>query len=191
MVSPVRFAVGLLLISLFPSVGRADLNLTPEESEYELDGVKLHQLRFRDGERRVTYTPPKGWRHSGTELRLILQPPHGSGAEAVVSLTTLKEPETFDDATTKRLSEEVLSSVPSTAKHVTIVSAEKNPLLIERRETFLIVIKYDCYGNQYGHSVMFLDRGNKQVRFELTCPLSVFPELQKAFQGSHYSWQNL
>jgi len=38
---------------------------------------------------------------------------------------------------------------------------------------------------------MFLERESEQVRFELTCPLSVFPELQKAFQASRYSWQNL
>jgi hypothetical protein len=46
-------------------------------------------------------------------------------------------------------------------------------------------------GQPQTRSVMFLNRKKEQIRFQLTCRRSDFKELQKAFQGSHYSWQNL
>ena len=38
---------------------------------------------------------------------------------------------------------------------------------------------------------MFLNRKNEQIRFQLTCYRDAFRELQKTFERSHYSWQNL
>jgi hypothetical protein len=191
MVSPVRFSIAVSVVCLFASLGRANLNLTPETAEYELDGVKLHQLVFHDGDQHITYTPPPGWQYRSSDHRFILQPPHGSGAEAVISLVKLAQPQTFDDATMKRLLDEVLASLPSSAKDVAVVSDVKNPLLIERKETFLVVVNYNLYGSPCATSVMFLNRQNEQVRFQLTCPRSSFPSLQRSFQTSHYSWQNL
>ncbi len=121
----------------------------------------------------------------------MLRPASESSAEATITVSNLPQAQIFDDATTKRLCDEVLASVPSGATHVTLVSQQLNPLLIERKETFLVVINYDFYSYPYARSVMFLNRQNEQVRLQLTCLRSAFPELQKAFQGSHYSWQNL
>jgi len=191
MVSAVRFTIAVSVVCFFASLGRADLNLTPETAEYELEGVKLHQLVFHDGGRHITYTPPPGWQYRNRDHRFILQPPQGSGAEAVISLVKLAQPQTFDDATMKQLLDEFLASLPSSAKDVAVVSNVKNPLLIERKETFLVVVNYNLYGSPCATSVMFLNRQNEQVRFQLTCPRSSFQALQKAFQTSHYSWQNL
>lgn len=128
---------------------------------------------------------------TGGGNRLVLRPASESSAEATITVSNLPQAQIFDDATTKRLCDEVLASVPSGATHVTLVSQQLNPLLIERKETFLVVINYDFYSYPYARSVMFLNRQNEQVRLQLTCLRSAFPELQKAFQGSHYSWQNL
>jgi hypothetical protein len=64
-------------------------------------------------------------------------------------------------------------------------------LLIDRKETFLAVISYDYYNQSYQQSVMFLNRTNEQIHFQVTCDRTAFRELQKAFENSHYSWQNL
>jgi hypothetical protein len=43
----------------------------------------------------------------------------------------------------------------------------------------------------YSRSTLFLNRGNEQIRFQLVFHQADFKELQKAFLGSQYSWQNL
>ena len=186
-------SVILTLCLLFCTVAgaRADLQLKPQTGEYELDGVKFPRVVFSDGEQRVTYTPPPGWEYSGTSDRLVLHPKQKSEAEAAVIRTSLVNPTPFDDETMKRLAEEAWSSLPSGATNVEVVAQEKNPLLIESKETFLVIINYNFMGQPQTRSVMFLNRKTEQIRFQLTCRRGDFKELQKAFQGSHYSWQNL
>jgi hypothetical protein len=186
----VAIRIGVISI-LLASFAFADLDFAPRVEEYELDGVKLRQLVFADGPRNVTYTPPRNWEYSGGGNRFVLHPASESGAEAVIALSKVPRIETFDEATTKRLCDEVVGSVPRGATNVTLVSRQLNPLLIERKETFLVIINYDYYTASYARSVMFLYRQNEQLRFQLTCNRNVFPALQKAFVSSHYSWQNL
>jgi hypothetical protein len=71
------------------------------------------------------------------------------------------------------------------------VSQEKNPLLIGRKETFLVIVSYTLYGDNYQRSMMFLNRGNEQVRFQFVSRAVDFKDLQAAFQGSHFTWRNL
>jgi hypothetical protein len=182
--------IGAVFFSLV-TVTHAGLDLTPRVEEYELDGVKRSQLVFTDGERHITYAPPRNWEYSGGGNRLVLHPRSASNVEASITVSKLPRPEVLDEATLKRLCDEALASVPRGATNVALVSQQLSPLLIDRKETFLIVINYDYYSLPYAKSVMFLNRQNDQVRFELTCNRNTFGELQKAFMSSHYSWQNL
>ena len=89
-------------------------------------------------------------------------------AEAIITVSKVSRPEGFEETTIKRLCDETLASLPRGATN-TIVSQQLNPLLIERKETFLVVISYDYYSTRYAKSIMFLNRQNEQIRFELTC----------------------
>jgi hypothetical protein len=180
--------VAILLYSI--TSARADLNLAPEAAEYDLDGIKMRHLVFTDGSERVTYSPPLGWEYSRRDNALVLRP-HGVRGEATISRLAVAHRETFDDQTIKRLTEESLLSVPRGAKNVSVVSQQKDPLIIERKETFLLIIKYEFYGEPQLRSVMFLYRKNEQLLFQLTAPQSEFQRLQEAFRASQYSWQNL
>jgi hypothetical protein len=186
--SAVRICLAFISLT---GLARADLDLTPRVEEYDLDGVKLKQLAFADGDRRVIYTPPKKWDYAGHGNRFVLRPPSQSAAEAIITVSKTQRREVFDEVTTKHLCDEVLASVPSGATNVSLVSQQMNPLQIERKDTFLVVINYDYYSYPYARSVMFLNRQNEQVRFQLTCYRNAFRDLQKVFQNSHYSWQNL
>ena len=187
MVRPlIRSFVGCLLIN---SV-HAQLDLTPKPSQYELDGVTFKQLAFSDGTRTVTYTPPRGWEYSGNAAQLTLQPTGKDQAEAKISKVTLSQPASFDEGTVKKLVQEVMGSIPN-GTNIQLVSQEKNPLMIERKETFLVILSYNLYGGAYNRSILFLNRGKEQIRFQLTSRQTDFKELQKAFLGSQYSWQNL
>ena len=188
MVRPlIRSLVGCLLITS----AHAELDLTPKPSQYELDGVTFKQLAFSDGSKTVTYTPPRGWDYSGHAAQLTLQPTGRDQAEARISKVTLSQPASFDQGTVRKLVQEVMASVPNGTTNIQLVSQEKNPLMIERKETFLLILSYNLYGGAYNRSILFLNRGKEQIRFQLTSRQADFKELQKAFLGSQYSWQNL
>src|SRR3984893_4200733 len=174
-------SLDLLCIGLFfVASARADLQFTPRTAEYELDGIKFKHLVSSDGgEKDITYSPPSGWDYSGTAVRLTLRPQNKSHAEATIFEVPLSQPGSFDDAATKQLVGEALSSVPSGCTKLELVSQEKNPVMIEGKETFLITITYRFYGENYSRSVLFLNRRKEQVRFQLTCPQADFNELQR------------
>jgi hypothetical protein len=187
----VRPLILALAGSLLIAPARAELDLTPKLSEYELDGVKFKQLAFSDGSKIVTYAPPRGWDYSGSATLLTLRPPGKSQAEATIKKVALSQPASFDEGTVKKLVQEAIASVPPGSTDIQLVSQEKNPLMIERKETFLVKLSYNLYGAACNRSILFLNRGREQIQFQLSCRRADFRELQAAFFDSQHSWQNL
>ena len=187
----VRPLILALAGSLLIAPARAELDLTPTLSEYELDGVKFKQLTFSDGSKTVTYSPPRGWDYSGSAAQLTLRPPGKSQAEAKITKVALSQPASFDEETVKKLVQKAIASVPPASTDIQLVSQEKNPLIIERKETFLVTLSYNFYGNAYNRSILFLNRRTEQIQFQLGCRQADFKELQTAFLDSQHSWQNL
>jgi len=184
----------LTLISvgvLFLVTARAELRLTPIVDEYELEGIKFKRLAFTDGTKKVTYQSPRGWDYSGTSAQLTLHPPNKNQAEATISKNLLREPFKFDDDSLKKLVTQATAALPQGSENITVISQEKNPLKINRKETFLVVFGYTLFGQTYNRSILFLNREKEQIRFQLVCREADFEELHKAFLGSQYSWQNL
>jgi hypothetical protein len=180
-----------LCSAFFVASVHGDLSLTPRVVEYEKEGGKYKELAFSDGSKTVTYQAPHGWDYSGSATQLTLRPPNKAQAEATVTRVPLSKPGTFDDESLKKLVTEAVASVPKDSESVTVVSQEKNPLMIDRKETFLITLSYTFYGQKYGRSLLFLNRGNEQIRSQLTCREADFEELHRAFLRSQYTWQNL
>ena len=187
----VRPLIPSLVSCLLVTSACAGLDLTPQPSEYELDGVKFKQLAFADGSKMATYSPPRGWDYSGNAAQLVLRPPNKEKAEAKITETTLSQPGSFNEETIKKLVQEAMASVPDGSTNIQLVSQEKNPLIIERKETLLVLLSYNLSGGAYSRSILFVNRGHEQIRFQLTSRQADFKELQKAFLGSQYSWQNL
>jgi hypothetical protein len=169
----------------------AQLVLNPTIDEYELDGVRLKQLAFSDGGRKVTYQSPWGWEYSGSASQLILHPPKKTQASATITKIPLSVPGSFDEASVKKLVAGATAQIPSGSTNVTVVSQETNPLRINRKETFLVILSYDFFGENYNRSIFFVNREKEQIQAQLTCRKADFAELQKAFLGSQYTWQNL
>lgn len=181
-----------MLGALFIATARAELQLTPKFSVARVDGATIKFLAFSDGSgKQITYGPPFGWECSGVRTRLTLRPPKRSQAEGTISTIKLSHPGIFDDERMKKLTAEVIASVPGGSTNVTLVSEEKNPLLIAQKETFLVIVSYTFYGENYQRSMMFLNRGNEQVRFQLVSRAIDFEDLQTNFYRSHFTWQNL
>ena len=107
------FASSTLLVC--PAV--ADLQLVPRPVDYVLDGVKLTQLAFSDGTgKEVTYAPPTGWECSGSATKLTLHPSNKPQAEGTISRRPMAEPAAFDEAAMKKLTDEIVASVPPVAR---------------------------------------------------------------------------
>ena len=181
----------LLPALLLAGIARADVHFNFQTSEYDLDGIKMHQLVFADGIKQITYTPPRGWQYFGDPDRLRLTPPVGQPGDGQVTRAKLPAPQLFDEATMKRLTDEVVAGLPGSATRATVVSQEKNPLQIERKETFLVIVNFELYGMPQTRSVMFLNRDTEQIRFQFTSPQPSFAKLQKQFLASQFTWQNL
>ena len=188
----VRFLALALASSLIAFPARADLQLSPKPVEHMLDGAKLTELAFSDGgSKSVTYKPPHGWECTGTSNQLTLRPPKAHQAQAIISKAPLPDPAEFNEKITQKLVDEAVAGVPKGSLNVTVVSREKNPLMIDGKETFLVVMSYNFYNEIYRRSILFLNRPGEQIRFQLTCHQADFDQLQKAFLRSHYTWQNL
>jgi hypothetical protein len=182
----------LLLTGAFLVSVRAELQLTPNVTTYEADGVKTKLLVFSDGSaKRITYSPPRDWEYSGTSTRFSLRPPGTPQAEGTIVRISLDHPAIFDDQTMKTLAAEMLASVPASSTNATLVSQEKSPFLIAQKETFVVTVSYVFYGQSYLRSTMFLNRGNEQVRFQFVSRAADFKNLQMAFQASQLTWRNL
>jgi hypothetical protein len=180
-----------LIGALFVASVHAELQLRPTVAAYKADGATLRHLEFSDGGKTVTYQSPLGWDVSGNSTQLTLRPPNKPQAEATITRVPLSKPGSFDAESLNKLVSDAVAQVLKGSENISVVSQEMNLVMIEHKETFLITLSYTFYGQRYGRSILFLNRGNEQIRFQLTCHEADFQELHGAFLRSQYTWQNL
>jgi hypothetical protein len=181
----------VLSAALCVASARAELLLTPTVLEVEKEGGKSRHFAFSDGAQTVTYQPPRGWDYSGSATQLTLRPPNKTQAQATISRVPLLQPGTFDEESLKKLVSEAIALVPPGSEGISVLSQEKNLLKIQSKETFLITLSYTFYGQKFGRSILLLNRGNEQIRLQLTCRDTDFKDLHRAFLASQGTWQNL
>jgi hypothetical protein len=185
-------AVGLVLsAALCVASAHAELLLTPKLVEYKADGATFKRLEFSDDGKRVTYESPRDWDYSGNSTQLTLRPPNKAQADATITRVPLSQPGSFDQESLQKLVSDSVALVPKGSENISVVSQDKNSVMIQSKETFLITLSYTFYGQKYGRSILFLNRGNEQMRFQLTCRQADFEELHRAFLRSQHSWHNL
>lgn len=187
----VRSLTLILSGAFFIAAAHAELQLRPTVAEYKGDGATFKHLEFSDGGKTVTYQAPRGWACSGNSTQLTLRPPNKAQAQATITRVPLPEPGCFDEENLNKLVSDAIAQVPKGSENIIVVSQEMNLVMIEHKETFLITLSYTFYGQEYGRSILFLNRGNEQIRSQLTCHEADFKELHGAFLRSQYTWQNL
>jgi len=168
------------------------LNLSPTLGDFSGDGVRHHHLVFADGSGgEITYQQPEGWQYFGEPGKLTLYPQEKSQATGTITKVIFRQPAIFDEQSRKKLTEEALSGLPGGSTNIALVSQEMNPVKIGGKETFLVIVSYVFYGEQYARSIMFLNRGSEQIRFQLTSRAADFNDLQRTFLASQFTWNNL
>jgi hypothetical protein len=165
------------------------IDFSPVTGERVLDGIKFQQLIFRENGNRITYEQPRGWSYSGNGASIVFTPPGATQAQATIEQSPLRQTQNFDEATMKSLQEQVLTLVSANNQNAELVSAEKNPIMVNRNETFEVTVSYQSAGTEYQRSVLFLNLPDTQLRFRVTARKQDFEKLHKAFRGSICSWQ--
>ena len=185
-----RLYLAILLLA-FLSDARAGIDFTPSDGQRNQEGIIFKQIVFHQDGRTITYEQPRDWTYTGSSASLKLAPPGLSQAQATIEQSPLPAPQPLDDATTAKLREQVLASVPSGAENVTLVAEEKNPVRINQQDTYAVTISYHFYGQEYGLSVLFVNLPDTQLRFRVVARKADFEKVNRTFRASLFtlSWQ--
>ena len=187
----VRAIVIIAGFALLVSDARAELDLTPVDSFYEVEGIRVPNVTFRDGARDVTYTPPPTWILCGRGKAITLTPPNSIQAGAVVQAIPAKYLLAATPENLKAYTELALELVPREAANVEVVETVICPLRISGRPLVEATLNYVFFGQQFRMTIFFLPREKEQVRIQFSSRASDFPPLFKAFRTSLYSMQGL
>jgi hypothetical protein len=181
----------LLLFLLAPPLwcAFAGIDFTPTAGERTFQGIKFPELYFHEKDRKISYEQPRGWKYSGDSSQIRFTPPDVPQAFGEISQTSLPAPQNFEEATMKRLQDQVLASLPPDSHDAAIVSAEKNPLVIDAHETFEVTVTYQLYSERYHQSVLFMNLPDTQLTFRFVARKPDFEKLHRAFRESLGSLQ--
>ena len=185
----IRKCLFLLVLSAALQTSEAAIDLTPTRAEYTAEGVTVQQLIFQDGKRRISYEPPWKWTFRGDASRLQFMPPSQNFAEGVVQAAPPLRTPGFDEATVKALESQVMNTLPSGSQGVTLISQQKNPVILNQNLSYEFVVSYQTLGETFHRSVIFVNCPEAQLVFRFTAPKAVFESLNSAFRRSLYSWQ--
>jgi len=171
---------------------RADLNLSPHEESFELDGIKLTHLVFDNGTTtKATYQLPPSWSCSGSNDQLTIQP--ADKAQADIAITKIDSPNaiSFEEANRERLKQRAVASLPGDVSQIQVESEEANPLQISGRDTYLVQLSYTRFGERFKRYFLVVNLTSGQLLCQLTSRERDYDNVVKAFQQSLYSWQHL
>ena len=180
----------LLLASIsLCSIAKAEIDFKEGTDERVLEGIKFQQLVFRDNGRKVTYEQPRGWSYLADNGRIRFTPPGVTQAQAEIDQLPLTAPIAFDEATDKKLREQLLSTLPPGSQDGKVVSEEKTPLKKNDCDTYAVTISYQLYGQEFFTGVLYMNLPDTLVRFRATARKADFEKIHRAFRSSVFSWQ--
>ena len=180
-----------VVLALLAAGARAELNLTPAESFYEVEGIRVPNVTFRDGAKDIAYTPPAGWSLSGGGKKLTLTPPDAIQAGATIEAVSVKDAPPATAANLQAYSEIALGLVPREAVKAEVIEATVCPMRISGRPLVEVTLSYVFFGQPFRMNLLFLPREKEHLRFQFSSRTADFPPLLKAFRTSLYSMQGL
>ncbi len=184
-------ATGLFL-SFWHSAAEAGLDFSPQVESYQLEGIKMSQLAFSNGDNpKATYQPPRDWKYSGGSDRLDLQPLGLTQTRASLMKWPSPPAISFDPDGLKILTEKIVRLLPEGSEEVKILAEEQNPLQIDGKQTYLVEVSYTFYGERFCAYSLLLDRKPEPLCFRLSSREADYQKLREAFHRSLFTWQNL
>lgn len=188
-----KLARAFLVFGFFPAMTTmAELDLSPQPEEFDLDGIKILQVAFGNGHLpKVSYQPPRDWKYTGNRDQLVVQPEKLSQASAKVTKLPESEEIRLDNAGREELRQKILLSLPEGSQNPEVTSEQVDTLQIDGLHTYLVEIKYAFFGEKFACYSLTVNRKPQALNFRLTCREKDYTDLRKAFEKSLYTWQNL
>ncbi|MGV3532740.1 MAG: hypothetical protein ACO1QR_10255 [Chthoniobacteraceae bacterium] len=171
------------------STGHAALDLNPRPHTFEIEGHKIEDVAFKYGSQLVTYSPPAGWRMSGSETQLQLIPPIAQ-AEAMIDCEA-KSDEAFTPEVIEAFKKEILAKLPKGATTVEWSATRENPLQICGQPTVELEVSYSAFGKRFKSSMLVCNFTDEQLRFRVVAPESDFGRVHEPFRQSLYTLAGL
>jgi hypothetical protein len=189
MVRPIITAALALL--MFAARSSADLDLTPIDGHYFVEGGRAPNINFRDGGKAVSYTAPGNWKPCGGGKEMTLMPPDRVQASASIEALPGGESLPATEENLKAYSDLAVGLLPRGASKVEVVGAAVSPVHVCSRALVEVTITYKFFGQEFETVILFMPRPVEDVRFRLSCHTADFKELYKPFQRSLFSIQGL
>jgi hypothetical protein len=168
---------------------RSSIDFTPGTGERVLEGIHFPEIYFHENGHKISYEQPRGWTYTGDAASIKFMPPDVRQACAEITQSALPKPQNFDEETMKSLQARAVSFLSPDAGDVVVVSAEKNPLMINQHETFEVTVAFQLYGEHYQQSVLFMSLADTQVVFRFVSRKPDFEKLRRDFRSSLCSLQ--
>jgi hypothetical protein len=129
-------------------------------------------------------------------LRLT-PPPAFKRADATVEVSPLLPAEPLDEKVAGALRQQFLSTAPTSAQEVKLVSEEAGPVLLNGNiQTWEFTMSYKVVGETFLRSILYAhvpatepNTAGMQLRFRLSALQKDFPSLQRSLRSSLISWQ--
>lgn len=187
MVRPIATAVTFALLGL---CARAQVDFTPVESFYEVEGIRTPNLNFHNKWKVISYSPPPGWKTSGRGRKLELFPPDTTQAGAVFEVLSTS-PFSATEANFKEYRDLAVSLVPEEASEVEIIGVALSELRISGRPGVEVLLTYKFFAQRFKMNILFVPCGKEMLRFSFSAYTSDFASCDKIFRRSLYSMQGL
>jgi hypothetical protein len=180
------------LVAVATATTLAEVDLTPIPSSYEVEGARFANVTFRDGQGKITYTPPQGWRLQGGRGRLTLTSPDAAQAEATITVETVRGSAISDDkAGIQEQVDALARRLPRDATEVKVLAAEANPLKIDGCDTLAVSFRYQLFGQTFRSQVILLPVGSELWRLEFASRDRQFERAYEPFRQSLYSIEGI
>jgi hypothetical protein len=187
MVRPIITAVVALLILATPA--GADLDLTPIDGYYVVEGGRAPDLNFNDSGKVISYSPPGKWKPGGAGKQMTLMPPDKVQASASIEALPAKQTLPATDENLKAYSDLAVGLLPRGASNVAVAGAAISAVQVCGYALAEVAITYKFFGQELETVIFFMPRPVEEIRFRLTCRAADFTDLYRPFQRSLFSLQ--
>ncbi len=181
--------VALIVMLALPSA--LALDFAPRVVKEVGEGGEYSYLRFRDGERFVTYLPPRGWDYFGGGHTFRLTPPHVGGAEVEMTWIPMEEPPVAGEDSFEAFAALALESLPKGAAKIESPVARFNPCELDGCKTVEVTLSYVMFGQPVTVSRLYLPRTADLLRFTVVSHPNDFERLRKVFLASLHTLAGL
>lgn len=178
------------IFSLLFSFAEAELDLTPVDSYYVVEGIRSPDLNFHDDSKVIAYTPPGRWKPNGAGKKMTMVPPDKPQAAASITAVPATPEDlaaTADNA--KAYAEIATKALPRDAMKVEVIFAGVAPMRVSGYFLMQVTLTYMFFGQEFTSTTYFMPRPKEQVRFQLVCRSVDYQDLFRPFEVSLYSIQ--